>query len=95
VRQKTGLTNLAFNIGANPNPYTGPQTERALLDEIYKQRAIELYLTGLRMEDARRLGIPGPQPGQPIPSTTRTRNYYPYPRRERDNNPNTPSDPAI
>jgi hypothetical protein len=95
VRQKTGLTNLAFNIGANPNPYTGPQTERALLDEIYKQRAIELYLTGLRMEDARRLGIPGPQPGQPIPSTTRTRNYYPYPRRERDNNPNTPPDPTI
>jgi hypothetical protein len=95
VRQKTGLTNLAFNIGANPNPYTGPQTERALLDEIYKQRAIELYLTGLRMEDARRLGISGPQPGQLIPSTTRTRNYYPYPRRERDNNPNTPPDPTI
>lgn len=95
VRQKTGLSNLAFNIGANPTPYTGPQTERALLDEIYKQRCIELYLSGLRMEDARRLGIPGPQPGQPIPSTTRTRNYYPYPRRERDNNPNTPPDPTI
>ncbi|MDW8465732.1 MAG: RagB/SusD family nutrient uptake outer membrane protein [Chloroherpetonaceae bacterium] len=94
VRQKTGL-NIAFNIGANPNPYTGPQTERALLDEIYKQRCIELYLSGLRMEDARRLGIPGPQPGQPIPSTTRTRNFYPYPRRERDNNPNTPPDPVI
>ncbi len=95
VRQKTGLGNIAFNIGANPTPYTGAQTERALLDEIYKQRCIELYLSGLRMEDARRLGIPGPQPGQPISGTTRTRNYYPYPRRERDNNPNTPPDPTI
>ncbi len=80
-----------FGIGADLPPFTGLLTPAALLEEIYKNRAIELYLSGMRLEDSRRFGRPGPG----APNADRTRNFYPYPQQERDGNPNTPADPAI
>jgi hypothetical protein len=65
-------------------------TSSALLTEIYRQRAAELYLQGLRWEDSRRLGRPGP----PTSLDERNRNFWPYPDQERRNNPNTPANPA-
>jgi hypothetical protein len=55
------------------------------LDQIYRNRCIELYMSGLKLEDMRRFGRA---------TSERTRNFMPYPFRERDNNPNTPADPA-
>jgi starch-binding outer membrane protein, SusD/RagB family len=80
----------AFGIGADLPAYSGANTAPAILDEIYKQRCIELYLTGLRLEDSRRFGRPGPG----ATGAERSRNFLPYPFSERDNNPNTPADPA-
>jgi len=80
-----------FGIGAGLPPYAGPITQAALLEEIYKNRSIELYLSGLKLEDSRRFGRPGPG----SPNAERTRNFYPYPQQERDGNPNTPPDPAL
>lgn len=79
-----------FGIGASLPPYSGPLTADALLLEIYKQRCSELFLTGMRFEDSRRFGRPGP----PQSTVERNRNFYPYPQVERINNPNTPADPA-
>lgn len=75
----------AYLIGANQPAYSGANTQGAILDEIYKQRCIELYLTGMRLEDSRRFGRP---------ASERSRDFLPYPFSERDNNPNTPADPA-
>jgi hypothetical protein len=78
-----------FGIGANLPAYSGGTALSDLLTEIYRQRCAELYMQGLRFEDSRRLGRPGP------PNLVeRNRNFYPYPQSERDNNPNTPADPA-
>jgi hypothetical protein len=76
--------NDPFGVGADQPVYGGSVSEAALLTEIYKQRAIELYMSGLRLQDQRRLERP---------ATERKRNYMPYPFVERDNNPNTPADP--
>jgi hypothetical protein len=73
-------------IGADLPPYSGGMTEQEVLDEIYKQRCIELYLSGLRFEDSRRFGRPQSERGN--------RNFMPYPFTERDNNTSTPIDPA-
>ena len=75
-----------WGIGADLPPYAGAVTEQAILEEIYKQRSVELYLGGLRFEDNRRLGRPIAERGN--------RNFMPYPFTERDNNTNTPLDPA-
>lgn len=80
-----------FGLGANLPAYSGPLTQDAILLEIYKNRAIELYMTGLKLEDSRRFNRPGPNDS----NFERTRNFYPYPNSERDSNPNTPPDPAI
>jgi starch-binding outer membrane protein, SusD/RagB family len=82
-------TDDIFNLNANLPPYSGPQTQEAVLREIYRNRCIELYLSGMKLEDSRRFGRPGPPGGE------RNRNFYPYPLRERDNNPNTPGDPPV
>jgi starch-binding outer membrane protein, SusD/RagB family len=100
VRTKTGLLfplpiSTAFSLNTGTSPTFPGGTQQELLTEIYKQRCIELFLTGMRMEDARRLGIEAPTPTGSISGTTRTRNYYPYPELERINNPNTPRDPQI
>lgn len=80
----------AFGLGADLPTYSGANTRDAILTEIYKNRCIELYLTGMKLEDSRRFARPGP--GQTGPE--RTRNFYPFPQQERDGNPNTPPDPA-
>lgn len=75
----------AFGVGADLPPYAGAVTQTALLEQIYRNRAIELYLSGLRLADQRRLERP---------LAERKRNFMPYPFVERDNNSNTPPDPA-
>jgi len=75
-----------FGVGANLLPYAGLVTQADILLEIYRQRRIELFMSGLSLEDMRRFGRP---------NTERRRNFFPYPFRERDNNPNTPPDPAF
>ena len=75
-----------FGIGADEPPYAGPLTAAAILDEIYRQRCIELFMSGLKLEDMRRFARPVAE---------RKRNFFPYPFRERDNNSNTPPDPSF
>ncbi|MEZ7499575.1 RagB/SusD family nutrient uptake outer membrane protein [Flavobacterium sp. Arc3] len=77
--------NDAFGIGANLPPYTGLLNQSSLLSEIYRNRCVELYMSGLKLEDTRRFDRP---------TTERNRNWYPYPDSERLNNTNTPADPA-
>jgi starch-binding outer membrane protein, SusD/RagB family len=87
IRQKTADP---LGVNAGLSAYSGGTTQAELLFEIYKQRCVELYLTGLKFEDSRRFGRPGP--GQS--GAERTRNFYPYPFTESNNNPNTPPNPA-
>jgi hypothetical protein len=77
-----------FGVGADlAAGYTGPLDAASLLNEIYRNRSIELYMSGLRLEDMRRFNRP---------LSERKRNFFPYPFRERDNNKaNTPPDPAF
>ncbi len=64
----------------------------AILDKIYQNRCIELYMSGMKLEDSRRFNRPGPSAGA---TAERTRTFYPYPLSERDTNPaNIPSDPV-
>ena len=75
-----------FGVAANQPAITSVGSYANLLTEIYRQRSIELYMSGLRLEDMRRFNRP---------LSERKRSYLPYPFRERDNNPNTPADPAF
>ncbi len=75
-----------FGVAANQPAITSFGSYANLLTEIYRQRSIELYMSGLRLEDMRRFNRP---------ISERKRSYLPYPFRERDNNPNTPADPAF
>jgi hypothetical protein len=75
-----------FGVGAGLPPVVGPLTQAQLLDLIYKHRSIELYMSGLRLEDQRRFNRP---------VSERKRSFLPYPFLERDNNANTPVDPAF
>ncbi len=81
----------AFGVGADLAAYSGPLTQTDLLQEIYKNRCIEMYMSGMKFEDSRRFGRPGPGTA----NAERTRNFYPYPQQERDGNSNTPADPPI
>ena len=90
VLQKTAAQD-AFGVGAELAAYSGPLTQPDLLQEIYKNRCVELYLSGMKLEDSRRFNRPGPG----SPGAERTRNFYPYPQQERDGNPNTPPDPPF
>lgn len=83
-----------FGVGANLPAYSGGTSDAALFEEIYQQRSAELYLTGMRFEDMRRLNRPVPS-DDPAFSAERNRVYYPYPKQERQNNPNTPDNPPI
>jgi starch-binding outer membrane protein, SusD/RagB family len=83
-------TNDAWGIGAGLPAYAGANTQEALLTEIFRQRSIELFMAGLKLEDSRRFGRSVGATGE------RSRTWYPYPLIERDNNKaNTPEDPAI
>ena len=75
-----------FGVGAGLPAAIGVFTQTQLLDSVYKHRSIELYMSGLKLEDMRHFGRP---------LAERKRNFMPYPLRERDNNPNTPPDPAF
>ncbi|HVT83845.1 MAG TPA: RagB/SusD family nutrient uptake outer membrane protein [Chitinophagaceae bacterium] len=75
-----------YGVGANLPALVGPYTQAQLLDQIYKNRCIELYMSGLKLEDMRRFGRP---------DSEKKRNLLPYPFQERDNNPNTPPDPTF
>jgi starch-binding outer membrane protein, SusD/RagB family len=88
VRTKT--TDI-YGIGANQPAYSGPLTTVDLLQDIYKQRRIELFMSGMELEDARRFARPAPNAA----NEERNRTFYPYPLTERDNNTSTPADPAI
>jgi hypothetical protein len=71
-------------------PYAGPMTAADILAEIYRNRRYELFATGLRWEDARRLNSVGVGPTAGIA----TRCWLPYTVGERNTNPtNVPADP--
>jgi starch-binding outer membrane protein, SusD/RagB family len=92
-RVRTKTTD-AWGIGASLPPYSGAVTQDAILTEIYRNRCIELFLSGLKLEDSRRFGRPPAT--NPLPADfERNRNFYPYPLIERQNNPQTPADPTI
>jgi hypothetical protein len=78
-------TTDVVGIGAGLSAYSGATTQASVLTEIYKQRCIELFLTGLKLDDSRRFGRP---------ESERTRTFLPYPQNERDNNKSTPVDPV-
>ncbi len=74
-------------VGANiATGYTGTVDVPSLLNEVYRNRCIEMYLSGLKLEDMRRFARP---------NSERKRNLFPYPFRERDSNANTPPDPSF
>jgi len=93
VREKT---DDVYDVNAGLGKWTGDAANKtAIMDEIFKNRAIELFMSGMRLEDSRRI-----HPNLTIPTggdyiIERNRNYYPYPYDERENNSNTPADPAI
>lgn len=89
VRTKTPAQDV-FGVGAGLPAYSGAQTTDAILLDILKNRSIELAFQGFRLEDSRRFGRPGPGAA----GAERNRNFFPYPRTERDNNTSTPADPA-
>ncbi len=88
VLTKTAADDV-YGLGANLPAYSGDMTQDAILDEIYRNRRIELYLTGLSLEDTRRFG----RPGEGSPDQERNKDFYPYPNAERDNNTQTPPNP--
>ncbi|MCC9070225.1 RagB/SusD family nutrient uptake outer membrane protein [Flavobacterium sp. F-65] len=90
VLTKTAATD-AYGIGANLAPYTGAVTKTSILTEIYRNRCIEMYMSSLKLEDSRRFE----RPAAGTAGAERNRNWYPYPDSERNNNTNTPADPAI
>lgn len=75
-----------FGVAANLPAIASVSSAGQLLDQVYRNRCIELYMSGLKLEDMRRFGRPNAE---------RKRNLMPYPLRERDNNPNTPADPPF
>jgi hypothetical protein len=74
-----------YGVGADLPPVV-LTTQAEILTEIYRQRSIELFMSGLRLEDMRRFNRP---------LSERRRNFFPYPFQERDNNSNTPPDPTF
>lgn len=93
VRQKT---DDPLGVNANLPAWTGDETSQSdILDEIYKNRSIELFLTGLRFGDNKRFYPDFAVPAQANTTNQRNRNFYPYPYLERVSNPNTPADPSI
>lgn len=74
----------AAGVGAGLTAETAATVDE-LLNLIYKHRRIELFMGGLALEDERRFGRP---------QTERKRTYFPFPFVERNDNSNTPEDPA-
>lgn len=82
VRTKT--TDV-WGIGAGLPAYSGATDAAGVLTEIYRNRCIELFMSGLKLDDSRRFSRPAAE---------RNRDWYPYPTNERQNNTSTPADPA-
>jgi len=88
-----------FGVGGGLTAWTGDASnQQEVLDEIYKNYAIELFMEGLRFPIHRRFY---PNYLDNINWNTvdrcsleRMNNFYPYPDQERANNPNCPADPA-
>lgn len=78
--------NDIFGVNANLLPLVGPFTQAELLERIYQHRCIELFASGLKLEDMRRFNRP---------QAEMKRRFMPYPFQERDNNPNTPANPTF
>ena len=94
ILQKTTAQD-AFLIAANLPAYSGANTQADILLEIYRNRCIELFLTGMKLEDTRR--FQRPLSAGPVPAATVfecNRRFLPYPDSERFNNTNTPPNPA-
>ena len=81
----------SYGLGAGLPAYAGAVTQDAILLEILRNRNIELAFQGFRLSDSRRFG----RPGAGATGAERNRNFYPYPRTERENNSSTPTDPTI
>ncbi|HVU98374.1 MAG TPA: hypothetical protein VHE34_24285 [Puia sp.] len=75
-----------FGVGAGLSTPVTYADQNDLLNQIYKHRAIELYMSGLRLADERRFGRPVAE---------RKRTWLPYPFVERNGNSNTPPDPTF
>ncbi len=88
-------TSDPLGVNAGLPAYSGSEAIADLLLEVYKNRRAELFLTGMSLEDSRRFGRPQPSLESRVYTDERNRNFYPYPDIERNNNPNTPADPAI
>lgn len=78
-----------YGVGADL-PALGAMSKEDLLVEIYRNRCIELYMSGMKLEDLRRF-----EDVLDETLVTRKRNFMPYPFTEKDNNPNTPNDPPF
>ena len=90
VRTKTAAQD-AFGLGAALPAYAGSGAADDVLLDIYKNRLVELAFQGFRLEDSRRFG----RPAAGTTNAERNRNFFPYPRTERDNNGSTPADPVL
>jgi hypothetical protein len=75
-----------YKVGAALPAITGPLSKDDLLTQIYRNRCIELFMSGLKLSDEKRFDRP---------VSERKRSYLPFPNAERNGNPNTPNDPAF
>ena len=100
INQVRTKTNDVFNVNAGLAAWTGNATDQTeVLDEIYKNYAIELFMQGQRLPIHRRfypdyLNSVDWSTANPC-DLERKNNFYPYPDKERANNPNCPADPAF
>ena len=98
LNQVMTKTNDVFGVNAalpDQTTYLSSLSKEDLLEEIYKNRCIELFFTGQRLADSRRFHPDLVFNHVSDLESERNRNYYPYPQEERDNNPNCPDDPEV
>lgn len=88
VRTKCGGASVQPKACLPALPASSLTTQAQIIAEIYNQRKFELFATGLRWEDVRRLGEV--YAGSPFAK----RCWLLYPNSERSTDPNTPPDPA-
>lgn len=75
-----------YGVGAGLSEISGPLTQDDLLTQIYRNRCIELFMSGLKLTDEKRFGRD---------VSERKRSWLPFPYVERNANPNTPDDPSF
>lgn len=96
VRNKKAADDvLGYGLAAGfDDTFSASGDKTILLDEIFINRRMETYLSGMSLEDSRRFNRPDPPLNRDV-TTERNRNFYPYPASERARNINTPADPQI